>query len=195
MKKMLLFLIICSMFCGCSKSPNEPLSDVSDIPNEPMIIETTPTEEPTPILKPCDICHKTGNCKPYDSEKYYYEKQEFITTTFYICEDCWQTVMDSETDIDNYKSLSSALQMVAVDKKAETYYHDKDVDIVFDNSGVHIENDDWLVERLGEILGKDFLNTIHTVTGETYILTLTNMSFGLTVQATQKPKSLLYPDD
>ena len=122
MKKLItIVMIICIMLCGCSNSSETPVSDTqpTNIPTE------TPKAEITPTEMPCDICHKTGLCKPYECKRLDFEKYTYSSTDYFVCENCWNEIMDVEQDRVTYESLILAAHNIMSDFKAQLYYKDK----------------------------------------------------------------------
>lgn len=190
MKKLIaIVMIICIMLCGCSKSSETPVSDVqpTNIPTETLKAEITPTE------MPCDICHKTGNCKPYESKKWNPGKADYDTVLFNICENCWDSVMANEQDIYNYDSIVTALNVIMTDTKALTYYKDKTFYVGLSKYGIDVsEEDDWLKQKLQEILGIKSLTEIKATDDNAYIVKVENATL---VTKYDPPKSILFPSD
>lgn len=199
MKKVIIILmILCIMLCGCSKAANEPASTTSttNTPTEVEKAEITPTKEPTPIEMPCDICHKTGMCKPYECKRLDFEKYTYSSTNYYVCENCWNEIMDVEQDRVTYETLISAAYNIMSDPKAQLYYKDQNLCISLAPNGILILPDDWLENKLKELLGENCMTEMKSLNKDEnhniYMFTMKNTG---ETQRDFPPKSVFFPDD
>lgn len=193
MKKLItIVMIICIMLCGCSNSSETPVSDTqpTNIPTE------TPKAEITPTEMPCDICHKTGLCKPYECKRLDFEKYTYSSTDYFVCENCWNEIMDVEQDRVTYESLILAAHNIMSDSKAQLYYKDKYLYITLTPDGILIAPDDWLESKLKELLGENCMTEMKSLSKDekhnVYSFYFKNTD---ELIRDYPPKSIFFPDD
>lgn len=195
MKKLIaIVMTICIMFCGCSKSSETPVSDAqpTNIPTETLKAEITSIE------MPCDICHLTGNCKPYDCKRLNTEDFTYTTINYFVCEKCWTEIMDIEQDRVTYETLMSTVHTIIDDPKAQTYYSDKGLYISLAPQGIIISPapDDWLESKLKDILGENCMTEIKSVSkDEKHNVYLFAVIDGKRFEKDFPPKSAFFPDE
>lgn len=171
-KAITIVMIICIMLCGCTQAENKPVSPTPST-NVPTTTET-PTElilenanEAEPIVKKetsCSVCNRQTTCTEIIKKKYNLDLGMDIEKAYYICDNCYDKVIENEKECNDYESIVYALNIALTNEECVKSVTEKGNGLVkIDKNGVIYENiGEPIQKKLKEILGNDFESQITT---------------------------------